>query len=740
MADNSPIQVQMPDGRIAQFPAGTDPAVIRAAIRRYMAVNPAAPNPSASSQTMSRDTAGEAATPPALAATAPGLTATSPRGQPSSTPLEDTFVGRAVRSVGVNRLDPAVEMLMRASNAFGGTPTDALKDFQAGAARRRAEYEASRARAGDTGADIAGTLGTGVTDALLLKPFLPMPTSLADLAATGAKAGAVTGVLNPVENTEDRSNAQFFTDKLKQAGVGAGTGALLSPAVAYGMQRLIGMGMGAGSSLAKYIRNRVAPSSAYTVANDPQALEQYLATQARQTGADWTQIPDALKQSLREATKRAISTTDALPDEAIRNRLIAEKENLPQLTLGQATRDPVQFSREANSPDEELRMLFGDQRNAATQRMQQIAGGAGAPATKYDVGAQIRDAIAAQAKMHNDRVNGLYEAARSDPSGYANITNTSDFVHNALGELENKMLSPSLPPGVLKKLQDLASEGGMLSARDAVQMRQAINGLMSNDRSPTNAALRVVKTELDKLLDNPQFAEDDAGKPVIQLFKAASAARRKQGEWEGSSAVIGDLASRDPKMAVEKIVDRYVTGAGPVDDFTGLWKTLPPPVQQGIKRQFVDHVISLGTNGTGTTATGGSQAIKYLRNYPPEKLNLMFHPDELRSLRNVLEYLRLTSEAPAGSFVNRSNSLVDLKDLLSRSGNLPIAGEQVMRPLRAMAAEHAARRAMGPGVHVPQEYRLGALGQAIARQLPYMALPGAQLGAQAAPGAPPEDQ
>lgn len=693
-----PIIVELPNGQKAEFPAGTPPEVIERVKAQY----------------------GGPARPPALPQSSPRVGA--PPGGAGS--IADSFLARAGRGALINRVDPGAEILARISDATGATPyvnrvSDALglpksdaKTVQGLNAGRVADQAASRARAGSEGFDWAALTGTAAADMATLggifraagRPEFVKPQNLADVSKAGAAAGAIVGPAGPVEKSERMSGPELAWAKAKQAALGGAFGAVAAPLVSVGIDKLVSAGQSLGAGVRDTIRRTVAPSEGQRTASDPKALEDYLVQQAQSTGVDWARLPDTIKESLREATRRATVTTGELPQHAIRNRLVAEAEGLPQLTLGQATRDPVQFSREMNSPDEGLRAFLGSQRDTATQRLREVGEGIGPKRTPYELGSEIETTIAAQSEARRKAINALYESARSNKGGYQIVQNTTDFAKAAVRDLKTEQLWDELPSGIKTQLRVLLNEDGRykLTARQAAKMLQNINGLATDARDPANVALAVVKRNLNALLDAPQFRDPVAGGAVVDAFRRAGAERASMGKWEDSSAAIAELAKRNPRVATERIFDRYIM-SGSVDDFSGLWKTIPAEIQQGIKRQFVDTVASAAMNKTQSQAAGAAGAAsELLRKFPKEKLDLMFKPAELKSLRNTLEYLRLTSEAPAGNFVNRSNSLVDLKDFLSQSQNIPIAGPNIMAPLRRMMEESAAREATsGRGLAVP---------------------------------------
>lgn len=682
------IRVPLDDGRVLLFPKGTTPEIIEATKARVLS---AAPNPSA-------DLQNRTAAPPATAISAPA------RGKGDPGALSDSFLARAARGAVINTIDPAAEMLVRGARKVGLASDEDVRGVQAQNVERQRLQAESRERVGSTGLDGAGLAGTAAVGAVTLPRTLGAlgmralanPRSLLDITKAGAASGGIAGVLGPTEGGEQMSDAQLAMAKARQGGIGTVFGGVTAPVAAVGLDKLAGGVKTAAGSVRQGLSNVLSPSRDVALVRDPRQLDAYLTAQAQASGVNWAAVPDTIKESLREATRRATSSTGNLPTEAVRNRMIAEAENLPQLTLGQSTRDPSQFSREMNSPEETLRNYLGSQRNTATARLGGLGDQFGAPRTPYALGADLGTEVAGQAEARRKAIGALYDSFRDDAAGYHKIANTPDFVRSALMRLKTEQSFDDLPPVFQRQLLELEESGKPLSIRDAAQLWKNINAHhRTTAGSPAGNAVGTVKAELGQLLDTAKFNVTDKGSAIIDKFQAANAARREMGKWEESSGAISDMAGHNPRVASERLFDRFVLN-GSVDDFNGLWKTIPDPLQKSVKRQFVDEVTSRAMNRFGTQATGAASATKLLRDFPKEKLEAMFKPGELRSLRNTLEYLRLVSEAPAGNFVNRSNSLVDLKDFLSQTSNVPLAGPWFSKPLRAMQEQNAASEALNP--------------------------------------------
>jgi hypothetical protein len=702
-----PIRVTLPDGRSVAFPPGTDPEVVKATLASLGGGSPSSENAPSALQ-------------PEQVGAKPGA-------------LADSFLARGLRGAMVNRLDPAAEMVTRLlPGDFGRRELEKVQTMNA---ERKRLHDESRARAGDEGFDAAAMVGTGVVDAATFGPMFKNARTAWELAKQSGKVGAISGALSPVEGSADKDGLEYAKATAKNAAVSGVAGSVLGPAAGWALNKS-GEGLKMlGQGVAGMTQRALKPTAAQQLTRNPNELEVFLADQAQAVNIDWRKVPDAVRESLRESARRAVTASGELPADAVRNRLVAEAEQLPALTLGQATRNPMQFTREANNPNDELRTLFGAQRNAATTKLQELPNQLGPAQTPHELGANIADALKAQSKDRKKEVSALYDQFNNSRGALQPLQNSQQFAGDALADLQSKMLFEQLPAGFQTLITKLHAGKGeeLLNIRQAGDLRKAINANMTQNGPQTSkdAALGVVKTHLDNMLDNPQV-RSEAGEEAIKGFRAAVDARKGMGKWEESSKAIADLTSRNPKVANEYVFSRYVLN-GPIKDMQGLWKTLPLENQSQAKRAFVNHVTDLAMNKTGSEAVGAAgTASKFLRQFPKEKLELMFpEKGELKSLRNTLEYLRLVSEAPAGSFKNTSNSMVDMKDFLSSAGlNLPVIGPMITGPLRKMRADQEISESMRGGLHVPAEVEAPRAMQRLAGRSPAALSPLAGVAAQ----------
>ncbi len=700
------------DGRFVEFPRGTAPEVI-AAVKARLLAGSDAPSPSAGA-------AGEPQRSPATRATGFETALTSP-------------FGRAAAGMVLDRVNPSAETLVRGANAVGLVPESAVADVQAKNRSMADTYSAARAMTGQKGLDLPRLGGSAVLDFLATrgalglagKPNIASPRTLRDTAIAGGVAGAGAGLAGPVAASDHLSNFDYALQKLLQSGIGGAIGAGAAPLFTAGTEAAMGLGSRAVSKIA----NMISPSDAVKLTTNAQTLETYLAGQAAAAGVEWAAVPEMVRESLRQATKRATEVTGKLPDAAVKNRLLAERNNLPQLTTGQATRDPVQFSREQNLPDPAMRDYLGRQNTEATQKLREQATGFGPPATPYEAGDVVARDIAAQASARSKAINDLYNAARSTEGKTAAIKNIGEFAQETQQELERLSLINGAKglrtnhPDIYDSISQMNGRVGATSrmtVEKAVDTLQGINAIGTQN----DPALAIVKKNLQKFLDERAvFHDQDAGSAAVAAFGEARKARAAKGSWEESSSAIKDLASRDPKTARERIFEKFVI-SGPVDDFTNMWSTLTPQSQTAMQRQFVDRVTKLALGRTGSDIGNYGRAIEFLDKFPPEKIRAMFPGQELGKIKQILEYSRLTREAPPGNFVNRSNTSQALIDALASTRNVPIVGPWATGPINALRDQTRTRGALSGALGVPESpwYSPGPKLQNFAADVgPYMA-------------------
>lgn len=188
------IEVELPDGRIIEFPAGTAPEVMRRVARQAAGATPqSAPEPQAA---------------PTPRAAPVGFLGRMAQG------AGDVF--RGIEQAAIENMQPAgqnpIGRAMLANPNLravmeSATPPPSPEEMRADIQRREADYQASRAAAGDTGFDwgrMAGSVVPSTAAALLLRN----PATFSGAAGQGALIGAGMGAVAPATGELDEPERQ----------------------------------------------------------------------------------------------------------------------------------------------------------------------------------------------------------------------------------------------------------------------------------------------------------------------------------------------------------------------------------------------------------------------------------------------------------------------------------------------------------------------------------------------------
>lgn len=125
--------------------------------------------------------------------------------------------------------------------------------------KREQAYEQSRAANGETGIDGYRALGNILSPVnVAAAARIPQVAGMTGRVALGAASGAASGALTPVASDD------FWTDKAKQVGIGAGVGAAV-PMVAGGISRLISPNASTNADLALLKAEGVNPTIGQTL-------------------------------------------------------------------------------------------------------------------------------------------------------------------------------------------------------------------------------------------------------------------------------------------------------------------------------------------------------------------------------------------------------------------------------------------------------------------------------------------
>lgn len=637
-------------------------------------------------------------------------------------------------------LDAGAQLLARGVRAATGIIPDALggetarrfMDEQVGDLDKQIrtanrEYDESRELAGRDGLDIARGVGNVASPANIpIARMIGGASSLGKLAARGAAAGAAGSMMQPVVD-KDRQDS-FGGTKLGQAAVGAAAGAVLTPVMARATEAIA---QRAASLLAR-LRG---PSQAQIDAAMRQAAQDV-------AGADASQLPESILRRVRQQVAESLAA-GRKPDAAALLRRAEFEELGLEPTLGQITRDPMQFARERNlrgvdlgGGQNPLATRFSEQNQQLVNQFEQL--GAARAEDAYPAGAGLINQLRAADEPVQDAVSAAYRAARGADGRYADL-NTSVFSERANSVLDEQMLGRFLPDEVRGIMNDVSSGKIPLNVNNAVQFDSVLSeaqrkAARSGDRA-AQKAIGAVRDALQAtpLVDDVAAATTGAGQPLLGAFSnevrgaAASAApdaapggigaaarqafddarrlaRDRFATIEQTPALKAALDGAEPDTFVRK----FILG-GSTNDLRALRDVLensPQAVQQ-VRSQIAEHLrqAAFGPNAAGDTPMAVSRYMSALQRMGRDKLETFFSPEEVQRLMSVGRVGQFITTQPAGAAVNNSNTASAAMNLLAElSGPVGrIPGVRLLRDqVRGWQNEMAAGRALSAQPAAPR--------------------------------------
>jgi hypothetical protein len=635
------------------------------------------------------------------------------------------------------------------------------------AATGAADLLASPIRAGLNlaGANIqpASTTVAQLADKAGISPRNADERVIGDAARTGfgfTTLGGAAKTLTQNAGPVAQRVGQMFTANAGAQGVGAATAGAAGGAVREAgggpveqfIASLVG-GVGGGVAANKVGGLVESGKNALTRLMTPQSVvtrqaDQQIELALQRSGVDWSQVPERIRQGLREEVGQALNSGGQLNPDALR-RLMVFRATETTPTVGMLTQNPGQITREmnlaktgANSTDLSLQRLPGLQNQNVLTLLNRLdqAGAAGAPDAAA-AGARAVSGLQGQAAQARGNINALYGAAR-DSQGRSLPLNGNAFTKQANQLLDEAMVGGALPPDVANVMNRIARGEMPLTVEIAEQLKTRIGNLQRGaSDGGARMALGLVRQALDDapLVQPPQVNPGNLpavpgtvppstaghGQAAIDAFNRARAANRaymQTLEANPALAAVDDAAAAvraNPQLrSVEDVVgtagfmNKYVLGKSATPgQVQALVQQVGPEGAQALRQNVMRHLRDAATNNTDDIAKFSNDAYRRaLRDIGEDKLLTLFSPEEVLNLRNVGQAAKYMQAQPAGSAVNNSNSgalvLGRGLDTLERlAGNLPVGRDtvkgwiqgaqqtQVLSPQNALALPMARREA-----------------------------------------------
>lgn len=580
---------------------------------------------------------------------------------------------------------------------------------------------------GDAARLVAGTAGTMGAGAL---------------AQRGGKVAQEVGrffTQNPVSQLSSAAGAGLAGGASREAGESTG-GQVLS-SVLGGVAGNAAVGLG---SMAK--TQVIGLKNKYVTAMTPQEMDVKIGEVLRKTGVDYSQVPERLRQSLRQELAASLRTEKDLDPQAVSRLLDFRKAGVTP-TRGMLTLDPVQITREqnlakmgANSMDGELQGLARIQNQNNAKLISNLNDLGASRGDALQAGEFVSGAVRGTQAGLRRAEQAAWDAAKGSAGYRAPISSRAiSDINQALGDeglmpfmnptisryMEAFQTGQPFTPQAYRNLQSMLSREVAKGGNEGAAAGLARRILEQSELTPAGVVNAGNLPATQGMASSMRMA-DGAANEAIDAVNAARRATRTAYAFEDSNplvrSVLSDGASGDP----QRIAQRFILG-GTANEAADLVNQVGPRGLTAVKEAIVADLKSKALSGAADEVGKFSQSAfnKALNSIGERKLSILFTPEELQALRTNARVASLMQAQPVGSAVNNSNSGALLLgrglDFLTNSqvpflsnavtgARLTVGNRQAQNLTPALIAEQQ-RRQFGGGLLGPA-VALGGVGAA----------------------------
>lgn len=557
----------------------------------------------------------------------------------------------------------------------------------------------------------------------------------ASMGGAGKMVSALPGIPSMVGKVGEFLSSNLPQQFASAAGAGLASGASREAGGNPAMQAVAGVVGGiAGGSVPGAANSLKHGFMGMVNKMTPQQMDAHLSLVFNRAGQDYSEVPEAVRQSLRQELASALQAGRELDPAAV-TRLADFKTVGATPTRGAVTQNPVLITREmnlakmgANTGDEALQGLaLVQNRNNSTfiRNLNEQGAGRG---NLQAAGEAVTQAVTGRQAALRGSEKAAWEAAKNSP-GYTQPieANVISRINGALGD---EGLMPFLNP-TISKYMEAFQRGQPFTPQAYKNLQSMLSNEMSrggNEAAAAGLARRVLEgTEL-RPITNPggidfknlpttaataaaMRAADAAPGQAIDAVNRARAATRAAYAFEDSSPLVRSVLAEGAASDPMRIAQRYVVGGTPNEAKT-LFDSVDSMGRAAIKDAIVAHLKEKALNGASDELGKFSQSMynKALKQIGDAKLGLFFSPEEVSQLKAVGRVAGYTQVQPVGSAVNNSNSGALLLgrgyDLLKGlSSKIPFGNAIVVDPLRNIEVGIKTAQAMkvAPGLLAPVE-------------------------------------
>lgn len=498
--------------------------------------------------------------------------------------------------------------------------------------------------------------------------------------AVGPVASSVLGQLaaNPVQQLAGAVGAGLAGGAVREAG--GGPGAQAAAGFVGGL---------AGPLSAGLVEDGVNFVSRRLAASNPQAVDQAVESAARQAGVKWSDLPERVRQSVRQDAANALRTDGELSPAALSRLIDFRRVEGTIPTRGSITLDPVQVTREmnlaksgANSSDTGLQGLArvqADNNRALIDNLNRA--GASDSLDAITTGERLISSLERNLSGQKGQVDALYAQAR-DSAGRSFPLDNSAFANRVDQLLGDNLVGAALPADVRNAVNRIASNEMPFTVDVAEQLKTRMASLQrSTSDGSARYALGLVRQALDETpvtgLGNQAFnggaravnpgnlpaipgqAGANIGEEAIAAFNQARGANRAMMQNIEASPAL--KAIYEGTASPDKFVERFIiSGSATSKDVQALRAAAAADPDSGaaVRNYLTSYLKEKALNGRSDEIGNFSAAAynKALRQIGDRKLAAFFDAEQIDQLKAVGRVADYITAQPKGSAVNNSNS------------------------------------------------------------------------------------
>lgn len=557
-------------------------------------------------------------------------------------------VGQYATSLGGSSPNVVSNTLGDASKWFTGQAQDVYNLNQ----KNNQIYEQKRADAGRTGMDVSRLVGNATSPAYIpAARLMPLKAGgIGSMAAQGLKLGAVGGALQPVNNNEN-----YWSEFGKNVGSGGAGGAVLTPIIGK-------IGQGIGRQLQKFGKTQFDEKAV------DKAVDTYLAKSFQKREDLNPYQLEGVKNYVKDALKKHKTTNI---EEVLRTQDFKKLGTKP--TLGQRTRDPMQFARERNlrgveGVGEPLQVRFTQQGEAVRKTLAKFGGDNADELNRSSI--RLAEALKKQDNTLKANVTDLYNKAKTSAGKDLDVPLTGLSQDYAQIKKDYRGV---LPAGVLDRFEELGLSTGkrtkVFTVDDAENILKLINKHYTGNNKPLDSGLSELSRALKK-------AVSDAAPEGSVFAPAVKAARQRFLLHENMPAL---EAAFKGNITPDKFVKKYIIDEADTKKLkllVSMLKKHQPEVFDDIKAQVGKDLqrAAYGEDLTGSKGIAPERLAKAIRKWGTDKLESFYSKDEVDLLKTAARVAQDINVAPEGAAVSTSNSG---NTLINLSKKLPVLGQAI---------------------------------------------------------------